>query len=267
MESPDQSMQEIIHTQEFDGPIFQVKVDPFETFLAVEVRYSDSREVQYFLLDLQKEQPLLKSGRLDWWTGLQALKGDQFVLYHFEDPGLPVYNGIEIRKARDFELIFAHPKARLLAESTSGLLLKLENGNGLLIDHEGVEQVIDVSDLESLLENSAFSDFQNKLTSLLKAPEFSWPEQLATSSLIKANPPFESGASVAAWDDHLVAAWHTNVDPGFYALHLCYIYKGVAQWNRIIDSALGKLNPEPFFVFGQYVIWITERQQLCWCHL
>ncbi len=279
---------------EFGGQIFQVKADPLHPNLAVEVRFPESRQVEYHWVDLEEKEPVQSSGYQDWWTGLHAVRGRKLLLNHFEDPSLPVHKGVEIREMPGFRLLYEHSEAVVLAESETGLLLGLDQGKGIMIVDGAVEnpitdgpeenlivdgpeeshsdeyakvKILKASELETQMHAPEYAAYQSQLFAAVRAPDFAWPDALAQSAPVRQYPPFRPGASVLRWDDHLVAAWHSPNQQGGYQLLLTFMYKEVTQWTQVLHPSLDKLNPEPFFMVGNYVIWIAESNQLCWQQL
>lgn len=267
MERSPHSMEENNKILEFDGPIFQVKADPYSPRLGLEVRHPELRKVEYHWVNLEAEDQIYSSGKLEWWTGLHSIKGQRMVLYHFEDPSLPVYKGVSILELPGFDLKWEHPDARVLAASRSAILLGTDNRRGIYLGNNEEQRILDPSELSGELAKEEYLTYQDRLMDWIKVPEYGWPDQLASSSPISDFPPFRPGASVLSWDDHLLGAWHSPIAEGRHQLLLTYIYKGVTQWTRILHPALDKLNPEPFFMVGDHIIWIAERHQLCWCKI
>ncbi len=269
-------MEENTFIQKFDGKIFMVKADPLHPHLAVEVRFPEVKRVEYHWVDLSREEPVQSSGYQDWWTGLYAIRGRNLVLNHFEDPSLPVHKGVEIRAIPGFDMVYEHSEATVLAESESAILLGLDQGKGIRVTDtvKGVqgreyleEKLLDASELSAEMLAPMYAVYQKHLFAKVRSPIFDWPDTLANSSPVQEYLPQRHGAAVLNWEDHLIAAWHSPVAQGGYQLLLTCLYKGLAQWTRTLHPFLEKLNPEPFFMVGDNIVWIGERNQLCWMTL
>ena len=267
MERSEEQVRENLQGVSFDGAIFRVRVDPFSLRLAVEVRDAVNRSVKYHLLNLSEGKLEFSSPVMDWWTGLNGLSGNDLYLFHFEDPALPVQKGVEVRRIPDFDQVFLHGSAEWITDCKDGFLIVDEAGNGVRWQKDGSTTQIPSGEMARERERPEYRELSGCMSSVVRVPENGWSEVLTDSPSLDKHPPFHSIASILEENDRLLAAWHTQLPDGLFQLVLGFWKAGNSIWSKVISSDRSGLDPEPFFVIGDQVIWMPERNQLSWLTL
>ena len=261
MESPDPSGNRKYRVFDPGGTIFKIVADPMRGQLALEVRDAEARQVKFAVVDLADGSCIYPGEWGSWWRGLSNLKFEFAVIHHFEDPSLPVHRGVEFIQLPEGNTLFKDSDGRVIGESEDGILLDTGNGAHLFWEGSGVFRGVKDDAYEDLLTKCQF--FQRKVEGLIRNPEFGWSAEIGDILAPALDNVIGEGASLSL-ETATLAAWHTSNFQGTLDSHLACVDSGYVQWNLTMEKGLSHLNPEPFFVLGEYVIWLEGRMRLAW---
>ena len=261
MESPDPSRNRSYRVLDPGGTIFKVVADPSRGQLALEVRDAEARQVKFVVVNLEDGSCIYPGEWGSWWRGLSNLKFEFVVIHHFEDPSLPVHRGVEFIRLAEGITLFKDSDGRVIGESEDGILLNTGNGSHLFWEGSGNFRGVAGDSYEDLLVKCQF--FQRKMETLIRNPEFGWSDEVGEILEPSLENIVGNGASLSLGPVTL-AAWHTSNFQGTLDSHLACVDSGQVQWKLSMEKGLTHLNPEPFFVLGEYVIWLEGRMRLAW---
>lgn len=253
-----------INSIEFPGQLFKIEANPGGTALALELRDPATRTVQLFWLELEEDGKWVSGPEMEWWCGLEALDENGLLVHRFEDPSLPIHRGLEWWALPGFDLQWRLPAAHLKAQLDSALWLGMQEGPDLIVDLEtGIQKGTVTEETASSLLSQA-NDFQASRAALLQVPQPDWPLEAEESAIFEGKKPFTASVACLRRDEEVLLAWHTETSPQSFDLWMALLSKGAVQWTHLMEKNLSKLNPEPFFVLKDKVVWLQGPQVLCW---
>lgn len=111
-----------------EGPVWQVRPCAQSGLLAVELRLAEPMETRFLAWAPGSAAVRLLCEAPDWWTGLAAVGHGCILLHRFEDPAMPVRQGVWAYSASTGSLVWAQPQAQFVGISAQGFVLQLPEG-------------------------------------------------------------------------------------------------------------------------------------------
>jgi|GEM_PF-4465313 len=254
---------DVKHSISFSAPIFQIKVAPYLSRLCLEIRHPDAREVEFAVVDMNDDRNFLTSPQEEWWLSLHAIREHVALLCRYEDPALPVHKGVEFRQLPDFSVLYSHPNAKVIANTPEGTVLELGPGELIRVDPNGIETNPLEGQEGELLAAMANPYWEASLAKIL-APVQCPIELYENLPVFREHPPTLPQVQVVETEGRHFIAWHSGFSPGTYALHIACFLGELFVWKETVETQMQHLNPEPFFLAHDHIIWMEGRMTLAW---
>ena len=249
-----------VHTIDFPGRLFKIEPHPSGEALVVELRGAAERVVRLAWVELEAEGKCEFGPEMEWWCGLERVYVAGVLVHRFEDPNLPVHRGLEWWSLPGFGLQWRAPGARLLGALQDGLWVGMVDGSEGVLDLEaGVLRGDDEGEWESEAKGFEEERFQH-----MGLPESRASAEYSDIPRLSALPSVTGTVSTLELDGQTLIAWHSEQAAGGFCLWLAALENGVEKWLICLEKDLQKLNPEPFFVLKQHVIWLSGPNSLSW---
>ncbi|MBX3103261.1 MAG: DUF4905 domain-containing protein, partial [Bacteroidetes bacterium] len=106
------------------APVWQVRPCVQAPLLALELRDARQMEATFAVYHLHTRQlvPIVPDIP-EWWVGLAAVGHDSVLLHRYEDPAMPVHQGVYAYNVHNGRLRWSHPHARYQAVVPGGFEL------------------------------------------------------------------------------------------------------------------------------------------------
>lgn len=256
------------HSIEFPDRIFRINPAPDGRRLALELRDKEARRVRLCSVDLEGNGAWEMGPELDWWSGLEAVRSGGFLVHNLENPSLPVHRGLEWWDSASGEIVWRLPEAILLGQTEDRLWVRLSDQGEWAVELKTGTLAHEMLGEDRERFSAATLAFQERMASLLQHPVAQDLQDFSDLPPFHTHPPVLPQLSALALPDRVLIAWHSlNKDESAYQLWLASVKGDKIEWVLPMEQDLDKLNPEPFFLLQDKLIWLQGPQKLCWKQL
>jgi hypothetical protein len=255
------------------GVLWQVLPDPQADLLLVEVRSTTEKNATFFTVSLSvpRANPLPLTLPDPWWVSLYGSWQGHLVIQGYQDPSVPVPQGIYVYRLSDGLLRWSDPLRRCAGRSPQGILtrhpqwpqhleeLSLIDGSPqrLAADvWEATRQQGDISFFATLALPEAFAPSDPIIAAL-------------TQTLTSTLAPLALPTAYLDLPSHSVevVAWYTSIEGESNEATTYAQYLGIWQHHQLVHThclqvSTAQLSPDPFMVHRQYLIWHDDQSQL-----
>lgn len=229
-------------SENFSGVIWKIEIDENLQQIAIETRNVSLRTVAYSVYNYKTGECLIKEKSFEegWMWGLDRIYNNAFFLYGYITPSSPEHKGIIAVDCITGEIKWQVFHLTLHDISTEGVVVYnplLQPKRLHLLSFEQGEAKGNIAD--NYPAPSRNISFPEPLTDTERFPEF-MPEAF-TGILFHA-----AVADKECW------AFHTRNENGL-SQHLFITHHSKIILEEILSSEIQKLNPEAFFVVGNFI--------------
>jgi len=244
-----------IQKTHFDLPIWRVMPDHARTSLAIELRSRENKIVRFLYLDLNKKTQIPIHIDSEWWKGLLEVHNGIVLLHGYENPGLPVHQGIFAYNMEKEEPAWQMDLARYEA---------LTEDTVKTTEHTGETKYYSLSTgekLEQPPDAEAFASFNKEKNDTLLFPKviidgherfLHHYQEINKAWGIKP----ELHIDFLEYQNHRVFNFYHKNKEGKWNQELGILTKGKSTLHCRTGENLKGLSLDPFFIFQGYLIWI-----------
>lgn len=254
----------------FPATIWQVRPDPLGGGLAVEVRDGPEKRATFFWLDLSDVslRPLSLSLPDPWWVTLYACWQGHLILQGYQEPGLPLPQGIYVYDLADGRLRWSDPQRRCAGLTPDALLTRhawLPQRHEQLALQDGRATAMDQPDWQAACRQG-----EDLLFGPMALPNATaQPQPPLTRWMDLLPPPQQPGPHPIHWlalpERQLgCAAWYVP-----HVQSPTHLTQYLGLWRRdqlagtfVLQPDTQQLAPDPFMVWRQYLIWQAAGHHL-----
>ena len=238
-------------TQQFNGIIWRMEVDPITATLFLEIRNEQDKLVSFASVNLPSGHINFKDLINDerWLTGMEAAYNGVLLLHHYQSAGSPTHKGLIAIDAQTGQTLWSDYNRTFNHLSSNGPVVfdaRIQPRKLLTIDIKTGETLQSFNPQVDLDVDAGI-----ELSEMLSADEAGvLPEQ-----------PFGNIVHNLYYNSYRIVSLHA-LNGNALSQHL-YIFKdGQQVFSDLLNTGIQKLQPEAFVLHKQHLIYLKNKTEL-----
>lgn len=253
-----------------EKPVWRVMPDHEGPGLAIEVRSREEKAVDFFYLNLLNGTIKALQMENDWWKGLQEVQNNIVLLHGYENPGLPVPQGLFAFEGIQGKSIWKKPQDTftglagnvLGAKNREGVPFCYHLSSGEAIEHPPASDVFEQANDEKkqqLYFPKVFIDGHDEFEIHHQQIKQHWEKHAEVQiDILRGKKKLPNYQVINFYHKSPSGSW--NQDLGI-------LKNQIPIFHKQIGTDLKGLSLDPFFIFQDYLIWIENISCLSYLRL
>lgn len=240
--------------------------DDARNLLAVEVRNAERHEAAFWNVDLQKGKPLTQNvlWKETWWVGLEACAHGWMVVHGYADPGLPTHRGVACWDVQQARWVFEREELAYEHTAEAGIVLsEVRSGEKqfAILMPGRQPHVVTLPGNGSPLPSPRLGRHQAQTPTILPDASPAFAQITAQLKTITGDTAMQQ-IELLQPPHGSVVAYYTAAADGQWEHRLGIFSQGRLLYSDVLQSATLLLNPEPFVLLGNQLVYVKEKTQL-----
>lgn len=250
-------LQETLFLKRFEGIIWKIEIDPFSSYIALEIRDPAEKKVSFACIDIRDKKLIFKGNPLEesWLLGLQGILHKKIWLHGFQEESSPLHKGF----------FCIDPSAgKLLRENYRDVLVDIYTDSILVYDPK-----IEPKKYRYLNHNDGMEIKEHKPEKA--SVELSFPEKIKKEDLSNdfpmPLPEFEQIAEdidILKKGDYQIICFQQKNKEG-WTQHLQVYKNGKLSFEDTLYQNAEGLGMDSFFLYKNQLMFIRNKSEFI-CH-
>lgn len=240
-------------TQQLDGIVWRMEIDPITATLFLEVRREQDKQVSFTAADLLSGKINFSGLTLDerWLTGIESAYDGVLLLHGYASEGSPTHKGLTAIDGTTGKILWQDYNRTFDHLSTRG---------PVCYDTRFQPRKLSFVDIKTgTISGSYDAVLDEDIDTGIIIPDMVAAD--ATDHTMLPEPPFANILHKLYHNGYRIVSLHAQKTD---ALHqLLYIYKdGNVVFTDLLNTDIQKLQPEAFVLHNQHLIYLKNRNEL-----
>jgi hypothetical protein len=242
-----------IISEQFEGPIWRMEIDPLTDTIFLEIRDSEEKKVHFAAINLLNNKTLFKNLTTPerWLTGIEATYGGVLLLHFYQSETGPAHKGLLAVDAASGKTLWSNYSYSFDHLSTNGPVVydpRIQPRKLFLVD-------IKTGATSRIYEPSVYQELKNDVI----LPEVKAPEFLPLNFL----PVHPFGNMIHYLEHNNLRIVSLHALKGGELTQLLYIVDGVDNvYEDILNAGIQKIQPEAFMMYKNCLIYIKNKSEI-----